>query len=71
MISQVRAPTLVIGGEDDQVTLASHSEELAASIPGAQLVMLPGVHMLNVERPAEFMDAVMRFLYAESPCASR
>ena len=62
VLSLVRAPTLVIGGVDDKVTLASHSEEIAASIPGAQLVLLPGVHMLNVERPAEFMEAVMRFL---------
>jgi len=62
VVSLVRAPTLVIGGSDDQVTLASHSEEIAAAIPAAQLVMLPGVHMLNVERPSDFMDAVTRFL---------
>lgn len=64
-ISLITAPTLVIGGEDDKVTLASHSEAIAAAIPGATLLLLPGVHMLNVERPAEFMSAVTRFLRAD------
>lgn len=61
-ISLITAPTLVIGGEDDKVTLASHSQVIAAAIPGAELLLLPGVHLLNVQRPAEFMDAVTRFL---------
>ncbi|SFO71389.1 3-oxoadipate enol-lactonase [Mesorhizobium sp. NFR06] len=61
-ISLITAPTLVIGGEDDKVTLASHSEAIAAAIPGAELLLLPGVHLLNVERPAEFMEAVTGFL---------
>ncbi|WP_129790789.1 alpha/beta fold hydrolase [Sphingosinicella sp. CPCC 101087] len=61
----VTAPTLVIGGKDDKVTLASHSEEIAAAIPGAQLVLLPGVHLLNVELPVEFLGAVMAFLTAD------
>ncbi|CDX21917.1 putative beta-ketoadipate enol-lactone hydrolase [Mesorhizobium plurifarium] len=63
-ISLITAPTLVIGGEDDKVTLASHSEAIAAAIPGAKLLLLPGVHLLNVERPAEFMEAVLGFLSA-------
>ena len=61
-ISLITAPTLVIGGEDDKVTLASHSEAIAATIPGAELLLLPGVHLLNVERPAEFIEAVLGFL---------
>jgi 3-oxoadipate enol-lactonase len=63
-ISLITAPTLVIGGIADTVTLASHSEAIAAAIPNAELVLLPGVHMLNVERPVEFMNTVMRFLTA-------
>ena len=61
-IALIEAPTLVIGGRDDTVTLASHSEMIAATIPRAELCLLPGVHMLNVERKAEFVDRVMRFL---------
>jgi 3-oxoadipate enol-lactonase len=61
-LARITVPTLVIGGKDDTVTLASHSEEIAAAIPGAKLVLLPGVHMLNVERPAEFVSAVTELL---------
>ncbi|MGO4380718.1 3-oxoadipate enol-lactonase [Pseudoduganella sp. RAF53_2] len=58
----IEAPTLVIAGIDDTVTSAKHGEELAAAIPGARLVMLPGVHLSNVEQPAAYMDAVMGWL---------
>ena len=58
----ITAPTLVIGGIHDKVTLARHSEEIAAAIPGAKLLLLPGVHLLNVDRPEEFISAVMQFL---------
>lgn len=58
----ITASTLVIGGEDDTVTLASHSKDIAATIPGAELVLLSGVHMLNVERPDDFMRVVTSFL---------
>ncbi|MEW6644616.1 MAG: alpha/beta fold hydrolase [Pseudomonadota bacterium] len=63
-ISLITAPTLVIGGKDDKVTLASHSEAIAAAIPGAKLTLLAGVHLLNVERPVEFLTAVTQFLQA-------
>lgn len=58
----VTVPTLVIGGADDTVTLASHSEQIAESIPGARLVILPGVHMLNVEHAKDFIELVTTFL---------
>lgn len=57
-------PTMVIGGRDDTVTLASHSEQIALAIPGAQLVIMPGVHMLNVEVPSEFVHVLRSFLMA-------
>jgi 3-oxoadipate enol-lactonase len=61
-ISLVTAPTLVIAGKYDTVTQASHSEAMAATIPGARLALLPGVHLLNVELPDEFMRTVICFL---------
>jgi 3-oxoadipate enol-lactonase len=62
----IRNPTLVIAGEHDTVTSAGHGKELAATIPGARLTVLPTVHMANVERPAEFLDAVVPFLTERS-----
>lgn len=61
-ISLIKAPTLVIGGLNDAVTRASHSEMIAATIPNAALTLLCGVHMLNVEQPEQFMNAVSSFL---------
>jgi 3-oxoadipate enol-lactonase len=61
-IALIERPTLVIGGRDDTVTLASHSEAIAQTIPGAELRIFPGVHMLNVERREAFVATVEGFL---------
>jgi 3-oxoadipate enol-lactonase len=61
-IALISNPTLVIAGRDDTVTAASHSEAMAATIPGAKLVILPAVHLSNIERPAEFLRVVTDFL---------
>ena len=58
----ISRPTLVVAGRDDTVTLASHSEQIASAIPGARLVVLPTVHLSNIELPGRFMDAVLGFL---------
>ncbi|WP_136617998.1 MULTISPECIES: alpha/beta fold hydrolase [Mesorhizobium] len=61
-VALISRPTLVIAGQHDTVTAASHSELIAAAVPGAKLVVLPAVHLSNVEYPAEFMQAVLGFL---------
>lgn len=61
-IGLVPVPTLVVAGREDTVTLASHSEQIASTIPGARLVILPVVHLSNIELPERFMDAVLGFL---------
>jgi 3-oxoadipate enol-lactonase len=61
-ISLISHPTLVIGGQYDTVTLASHSELIAATVPGAKLVILPVVHLSNLEAPDAFMKVVLEFL---------
>ena len=61
-VALINRPTLVIAGEHDTVTAASHSELIAAAVPGAKLVVLPAVHLSNVEYPAEFTKAVLDFL---------
>jgi 3-oxoadipate enol-lactonase len=57
-------PTLVIAGGNDTVTSARHGEEIAGSVPGARLRILPTVHLSNIELPEEFMAAVLPFLTA-------
>lgn len=61
----IPVPTLVIAGTDDAVTIASHSEQIAEAIPSAHLVVMTGVHMLNVEREKAFVDTIVSFLQQE------
>jgi 3-oxoadipate enol-lactonase len=64
-LARITRPTLVIGGEHDTVTAAHYSVQMANAIPGARLLMLPAVHLSNVEFPQAFNDEVMKFLQAQ------
>jgi 3-oxoadipate enol-lactonase len=61
-VALISNPTLVIGGKNDTVTLPSHSELISATIPNSELVLLPVVHMSNVEQPTEFLSILLQFL---------
>lgn len=61
-IAFISRPTLVIAGQNDTVTLASHSDLIAATIPGAKLVTLPVVHLSNLESPEVFSRTTLDFL---------
>lgn len=51
-LSAIQCPTLVIVGEQDQLTPPALAEELAAGIKGAQLHVIPGSgHASPVEQP--------------------
>ncbi|MFF2890142.1 alpha/beta fold hydrolase [Paenibacillus sp. NPDC057967] len=58
----IKSPTLVIGGLYDTVTLPAHSEWIAETVPNAKLLLLPVVHLSNVEDQAGFLSAVLDFL---------
>jgi pimeloyl-ACP methyl ester carboxylesterase len=59
-LPQLRCPTLVVCGEDDQLTPLPLSREIAALVPGAELVVLPRCgHMLTMEQP-EAVNALLR-----------
>jgi pimeloyl-ACP methyl ester carboxylesterase len=62
-LAKVRVPTLVITGSQDALTPIGDAEELAESIPGAQLVELRGAaHGLMVEAPNAFNGELLHFL---------
>lgn len=63
-VALIEAPTLVIAGRDDTVTSLAHGEQIAATVPGARLVILPAVHLPNVEHPEAFAATVLDFLAA-------
>jgi pimeloyl-ACP methyl ester carboxylesterase len=61
------APTLVLWGGSDSVTPLPQGQAIAKSIPGAQLVVLPGIgHMPPIEAEQGFIDAVVDFLHAHA-----
>lgn len=61
-LGEVRAPTLVLVGEADLLTPPRFATYLADRIPGAHLVVVPGVgHMLPVEAGGAFASAVRPF----------
>jgi 3-oxoadipate enol-lactonase len=62
-LTSVGVPTLVLVGGEDAATTPADSRELAATIPGAELVILAGAgHMSCWEDPAGFNAAVRNFL---------
>ena len=62
-LGQIKAPTLVITGDNDLLIPCGNSDTLAARIPGAKLVKIPGgSHGFNFETPDLFNKAVLEFL---------
>lgn len=60
-LASVAAPTLVIVGADDPAR--ERAEAVAAAIPGARLVVVPGAgHAPHLERPDRFRSLVLDFL---------
>jgi 3-oxoadipate enol-lactonase len=56
-------PTLVLVGEHDVPDFRAVSEELAARIAGAELLVLPGAgHLPSLDTPAALVSAVLSFL---------
>jgi pimeloyl-ACP methyl ester carboxylesterase len=62
-LAGVHCPTLVMCGEDDQLTPLDRSREIAALVPSARLVTLPDCgHMLTMEQPAAVNEELVRWL---------
>lgn len=65
LLPQLRIPTLVVAGERDLFTPLSRSREMAAAIPGAELLVLrEGSHAALVEQPELLALSVEKFLRA-------
>ncbi len=61
-LEEVRVPTLVIAGNDDQEDIVRIARRLASEIRDAQCVTLDNAaHMLTLEYPDEFVDLLLAF----------
>jgi 3-oxoadipate enol-lactonase len=63
LLSEIRLPTLILHGADDQLIPVKEAHAMKEAIYEAQLEVLPGAgHLLNLEQPEAFNNAVRRFL---------
>jgi pimeloyl-ACP methyl ester carboxylesterase len=64
-LAAIRCPTLVLVGEQDAVTPLERSQEMAAAIPGARLVVVPECgHLCALEQPQRLTQELTRWLEA-------
>ncbi len=62
-LGEIKAPTLIVCGDQDRMTPAKYSQYLAAQIPGAELTIIPGAgHMVMLEKTDEVNRALLAFL---------
>jgi 3-oxoadipate enol-lactonase len=62
-LGEVRVPTLVIVGSEDQPLIVQTADVFTSKIPGARKVMMEGLaHVPNMEKPAEFNQITLDFL---------
>ena len=63
---KIKVKTLVIGGELDTPDFAERARHIAETIPGAELVLLPGLgHVPHLQAPEKFYPPLLKFLNAE------
>ncbi len=62
-LADIQGPVAIVQSEHDEFIKREHAEYLAKSIPGAELIFLPGVsHFAPLQRPEVFNKVVRRFL---------
>ncbi len=69
-LADLRLPTLILQGLDDQLTPPGGSVRLSRAIPGSRLLLMPGVgHSLAVEMPEWFAATVLALTGATEFCS--
>ncbi len=64
-LAKITVPVTIADGDHDEAIKREHTDYLARSIPGARLVILPGLsHFAMLQDPASFDAAVLTFLGA-------
>jgi pimeloyl-ACP methyl ester carboxylesterase len=62
-LKRITAPVLVVDGDHDEAIKREHTEYIAATIPGAGLLILPNAsHFAFLQDPGLFSYAVLHFL---------
>lgn len=66
----IASPTLVVAGERDDIVPVAHGRALAALVPGAELVSVPGAGHADILGVPEGRAAIERFLSSRIRAAS-
>jgi pimeloyl-ACP methyl ester carboxylesterase len=62
-LKSIHSPVLVVDGDHDEAIKRAHTEYIAATIPGAGLLILPNVsHFAFLQDPVQFNEAILHFL---------
>ncbi|PYY92278.1 alpha/beta hydrolase [Pseudomonas sp. TKO26] len=62
-LARIKAPVLIVDGDHDEAIKREHTEYMAATIPGAGLLILPNVsHFAFLQDPGLFNAALEHFL---------
>ena len=62
-LKEIKQPTLIIAGEDDNATTPAHNQFLADNIPNANIKMYKDVgHFCQLEKPSDFNADLKAFL---------
>lgn len=62
-LADVRVPVMIVQSEHDEFITRDHAEYLARTVPGADLVILPGVtHFAPLQRPEQFNATMLSFV---------
>ncbi len=62
-VAAITVPVAIVVGEHDEAILPEHTAKIAGLIPGAELVILPGVsHFAMLQAPGEYTAAVRTFI---------
>lgn len=63
LLSQISCPSLILVGQEDQITPVKDSEKMHREIAGSRLVVIENAaHVSNLERTEQFNEELTRFL---------
>jgi pimeloyl-ACP methyl ester carboxylesterase len=62
LLPKIEVPVLVLAGDRDTFTPTRYAEEMAALIPKAELRVLPGTHVIPIERKEQVAEIIERFV---------
>jgi proline iminopeptidase len=64
-LGEISAPTMVIHGDHDWICDPKYGRQIAAAVPRAELVILPGSHAVDGDSTEAYLDAIVGFATTE------